>query len=103
MYVLIVEAKVKRGMRERFVEAIVDDAVHSEADEPGCLRFDVVQDIGDPDTFWFYEVYLDADAVAAHAETPHFLRFAAAIPELIDGDLVRRDATSVHPAPSAWR
>src|SRR3990172_15152 len=62
-------------MRERFIEVITYDASHSEKDEPGCLRFDVLEDANDPNRFFFYEVYRDADAVAAHRQTPHFHRF----------------------------
>ena len=103
MHALIVEAKVQPGKREAFLAAIIDDAVHSEADEPGCHRFDVLQSTEDPDTFYFYEIYTDAAAIDAHVETPHFLRFAEAIPDLLVGDLVKRFATTVHPAADAWR
>jgi quinol monooxygenase YgiN len=103
MRALIVEAKVKPGMRDRFIEAITDDATHSMADEPGCSRFDVLQDADDPDTFYLYEIYADDAAIDAHFETPHFLRLADALPELVEGELQRRVATPIHPTTANWR
>jgi hypothetical protein len=38
--------------------------------EEGCLRFDVLRDQTDPCKFFFYEVYVDAAAVAVHKEQP---------------------------------
>jgi autoinducer 2-degrading protein len=35
-------------------------------DEPGCLRFDVIQDANDANRIWFYEVYKDEAAFQAH-------------------------------------
>ena len=78
MYVLIVSAKVKPEQRGTFLEAIEANAVSSVADEPGCLRFDVVRDNDDPDHYLFYEVYRDEAAFAAHRATEHFARWREA-------------------------
>jgi (4S)-4-hydroxy-5-phosphonooxypentane-2,3-dione isomerase len=40
--------------------------------ELGVLRFDVVQQIDDPTKFTLIEIYRDANAAAAHKETPHY-------------------------------
>ena len=40
--------------------------------EPGVLRFDVLQQQDDPTRFVLVEVYRDAEAAAAHKETPHY-------------------------------
>ena len=52
-------------------KAIEIDAIGSRT-EPGCLRFDVLQDKSDPNKFVFYEVYKDADAINVHKSMPHF-------------------------------
>ena len=57
-------------MRDRFLAAAQDDSTFSVRDEPGCLRFDVLQDNADPDHFFFYEVYRDEAAFQAHAQAP---------------------------------
>jgi len=102
MVVLLLQVKVKPGKRERFLEVIRHDATHSEHDEAGCLRFDVLQDSEDPDTFFYYEVYKDDAARAAHRETPHFGAYAKESPELLDV-VFRRITHNVHPQDSAWR
>jgi quinol monooxygenase YgiN len=45
------------------------------ANEPGCLRFDIIQDNADPNRFYFYEVYVDEAAFNAHLTQPHYLRW----------------------------
>ena len=75
MLALLVSVKVKPEMRTKFLEAIEDDAVCSARDEPGCLRFDVLQDQADPNHFFFYEVYRDDQALEAHRAAPHYARW----------------------------
>ena len=48
-------------------------------EEPGNLRFDVLQDETEPTRFLLYEVFKDADAVAAHKETAHYLTWRDAV------------------------
>lgn len=43
--------------------------------EPGNVRFDVLHDNKDPNRFVLYEVYVDADAAAAHKETEHYKKW----------------------------
>ena len=85
MVVMIVEVTVKAGMEGAFLDLITNDAVRSEADEPGCLRFDVLQDVEDPARYYFYEVYRDEAAHQAHMQTPHLKRIDARMHDLFDG------------------
>ena len=78
MLVLVVSLKVKPEMRAKFLEAAEDDSTCSVRDEPGCLRFDVVQDQAYPNHFFFYEVYRDEAALEAHRKTPHYPRWRQA-------------------------
>lgn len=52
---------------DQFLQLIEADAVGSR-NEPGCLRFDVVQALDDPNKFILYELYTDDDAIAYHNE-----------------------------------
>ena len=52
MFVIIAPIQIKEGHRDAFVEAMIDDAKGSVANEPGCLRFDVIQDGSDPNRIW---------------------------------------------------
>ncbi len=103
MYALIVSLKIKPDQRERFLEAIEDDATCSVRDEPGCLRFNVLQDEADENRFYFFEVYRDKDALAAHQQTPHYARWMEARAEVVES--AERIATqTVFPRDeSAWR
>ena len=78
MIALIVSLQVRPGQREDFLAAIGENAERSFADEPGCLHFDVTEDLEDDHHFVFYELYADEDAVAAHRTAPHFAVWRAA-------------------------
>ncbi len=84
MYIIIAPLQIKEGFRERFVEEIISDAEGSVNKEPGCLRFDVVQDPKDPNRIWLYEVYKDEDAFQEHTKTPHFIKWRDAVKEWLD-------------------
>ena len=83
MYALVVTLKVKPEMREKFLTAAQDDSICSVRDEQGCLRFDVLQDNTDPNKFFFYEVYLDENAVKAHQASAHYARWRAVAAEVL--------------------
>ena len=85
MYIINASIRIKEGHREPFIEAMLDDARGSVKDEPGCLRFDVIQDGGDPNTIWLYEVYKDEAAFEAHLQTPHFINWRDTVKDWIDG------------------
>uniref|UniRef100_A0A7S3ZCB7 ABM domain-containing protein n=1 Tax=Lotharella globosa TaxID=91324 RepID=A0A7S3ZCB7_9EUKA len=83
IYAVMVALKVKPGMEEKFIEAALDDAGCSVRDEPGCRRFDVVQDNKDKTKFAFCEIYDDEAAFTAHKDTPHFARWKESSPNLL--------------------
>jgi (4S)-4-hydroxy-5-phosphonooxypentane-2,3-dione isomerase len=89
MLALIVTVKVKPAERERFLSVIEDDAICSVRDEPGCVRFEVLQDRDDQDTYYFFEVYKDEAALAAHRQTPHFARWNEASEAVLSGPVER--------------
>ncbi len=53
MVVLHVTIQVKPERVAEFLEVARYDAEHSEKDEAGCLRFDVIQDRDDQNRFYF--------------------------------------------------
>ena len=83
MLALFVTVKVKPEERQRFLSVIEDDATCSVRDEPGCLRFEVLQDQRDADTYYFFEVYRDQAALEAHRQTPHFARWSQASEQVL--------------------
>ena len=75
MFSLVVQMEVRPGRREEFLAGMAANAESSVRDEPGCLRFDVCSVEGDEDRFLLYELYIDAEAFAAHKASPHFAQW----------------------------
>jgi quinol monooxygenase YgiN len=66
------------------LQALLADTAPSCRSEPGNLRWDVWQDRANPERFILDELYIDADAVEAHRETPHFKNYASKINSLAE-------------------
>jgi autoinducer 2-degrading protein len=79
MYVIFASCRVQPEHLDRFLESMLDDARGSVLDEPGCLRFDVVQDQIDPTRVCLYEIYRDRAAFEAHLQAPHFRRWSETV------------------------
>jgi quinol monooxygenase YgiN len=75
MHVVLVQVTVKPELLEEFTAAILHNARESVARDPGCVRFDVIQEYDDPGKWLFYEVYTDREAHAAHRRSAHFLAY----------------------------
>ena len=103
MLAMLVKVHVKPELRQRFLDAIEEDALGSERDEPGCLRFNVLQDERDEDVFYFFEVYSDETALEAHRAAPHYAVWRAAADTLTeDGAEVTRCKTVFPADPAYW-
>ena len=103
MIVLHVTVQVKPEHRSEFLDLVLYDAEHSEKDEPGCLRFDVVQDRDDVNRFYFYEVYRDEAALDAHRQTLHFKHYFEKVQPWLAAPSERRFGKNVIPADVVWR
>ena len=102
MLAMWVKVRVKPELRQRFLEAIEVDALGSERDEPGCLRFNVLQDSADPNVYYFLEIYQDEAAVEAHRTMPHYAVWRAAA-DTLDGPVELTRCQPVIPAdPAYW-
>lgn len=96
-----IKVRVKPELRQKFLDAIEVDAVGSERDEAGCVRFNVLQDDTDENVYYFYEVYRDQAAVEAHRAAPHYAVWKAAA-DTLDGPTERIECTSVFPADEGY-
>lgn len=103
MVVLHVTVQVKPAHVNEYFAAVRHDAEHSEADEPGCLRFDVVQDRDDRNRFYLYEVYRDEAALEAHRQSPHFKLYAEKTSDWLAAPAERRFGRNLIPADTNWR
>lgn len=96
MLALWVKVRVKPEARQRFLTAIEADAIGSERDEPGCFRFNVLQDQQDRNVYYFFEVYRDEAALEAHRGMPHYEVWRAAA-DTLDGPVQATRCDTVFP------
>jgi len=105
MYVIIAPIQIKAGFKEQFIAAVTEDARSSVANEPGCLRFDVIQDANDANRIWLYEVYKDEAAFQAHLQSPHLGKFRDTTQDWRTEGLqgAGRGSTNIWPPDSEWK
>jgi quinol monooxygenase YgiN len=82
-FAIWVEFDIRPGHLAPFHDVARLDAEGSVGNEPGCRRFDVLQDPEVPDRVYFYEVYDDEAAFLRHREMPHFKTYFAATEPMI--------------------
>ena len=74
MIVYCVTVYVNKEHIQDFIEATIEN--HQGAvNEPGNLRFDILQNSDDPEKFLLYEAYTSKEAAAEHKKTPHYLKW----------------------------
>ena len=103
MVVLYVTIQVKPEHVAEFIETARYDSEHSQNDEPGCLRFDVIQDLDNPNRFYLYEVYKDEAALQAHRQTPHFKLYSGKTQAWLAVPPERRYGKNIIPSDTDWR
>jgi autoinducer 2-degrading protein len=97
MLAMWVKVRIKPDQRKKFLDAIEVDALGSERDEPGCLRFNVLQDEKDPNVYYFFELYKDQAALEAHRTMPHYATWRAAA-HTLDGPTEPTRCQTVFPS-----
>ncbi|MGH8315317.1 MAG: putative quinol monooxygenase [Steroidobacterales bacterium] len=98
-FALWVEFDIRAGHFAAFLEAARLDAEGSVGKEPGCRRFDVLQDPAVPNRVCFYEVYDDEAAFLSHREMPHFKTYFAATESMIAAKRVNKLHAEQHGKP----
>ena len=75
------------------------------AQEPGVVRFDVLQDKDDPNAFVLVEVYTDADsAPKAHKETAHYAEWRDTVADMMAEPRHARKFDNLFPTtPNGWK
>ncbi len=101
MHILFVTINIKPEHREEYLAEMLLNAKGAREDEPGCLRFDVVQDSQDENTIHLYEVYTDEAAFQAHTSAPHFLRMRETTADWRAGQSVHM-GTNLAPSDAEW-
>ena len=75
MYIIIAPVQINPGHKTEYIDGMRDQARGFVNDEPGCLRFDVIQDAGDPNRTWLYEVYKNEAAFQQHVQSPRLIKW----------------------------
>ena len=91
---------VKQENIEEFTQSITLDSIGSTNQEPGCLRFDVYQNINDPSELYLYEVYSNAQAFEYHRETPHIKKWKDTVKDMYDES--RKDHKNARVGKNIW-
>jgi len=52
VYIIVAPIQIKEGFKDQYIAGMLENAQGSVNDEPGCLRFDVVQDANDENRIW---------------------------------------------------
>jgi quinol monooxygenase YgiN len=87
-YVVIVDFRLKPGVRGAFRSLVDLNARLSAHGEPGCRRFDVVEPDGEADRVLLYEIYDDRAAFDAHMQTKHYFTFDAESADMVASKVV---------------
>jgi (4S)-4-hydroxy-5-phosphonooxypentane-2,3-dione isomerase len=77
VYINAVDLVIIPSELPKFMEAIKENAANA-VKEPGCREFNVNVLANNPNHVFLYEVYDNEDALKAHLQTPHFLKFREA-------------------------
>lgn len=83
MIATCVHVWVKEDKVPAFIEATTANHLES-VNEPGNLRFDVLQDEKNPCKFLLYEAYASEESAVAHKHTAHYIRWRDTVAEWMD-------------------
>ena len=95
MIVLNVTYKCKPDLRAEFLEAILAEGINvASRAEAGNLKYDYYIPFNDDGDLLLVEKWRDAEALAAHAETPHYAKLKALKPRFVTDTVVERFETA---------
>lgn len=83
MYIVEVYVKVKEKDIDSFIKATKENAENS-IHEEGIKRFDVLQEIDNPQSFLLNEVYKDENAPLEHKKTEHYKKWKLIVENMMD-------------------
>ncbi len=102
MLIVHVDVHVVADQIAEFLAATQVNATAS-LEEPGVLRFDVVQDRADPSHVVLVEVYRDDAAAGAHKETEHYATWRDTVADMMAVPRSSVKFSAVQPAdPERW-
>jgi|SRR6185437_10086824 len=101
MHILHVQVHIKPEFVDAFRDATIENARHSRQ-EPGCARFDLIQQIDDSTRFVLVEIYRDASSHAAHRDTAHYKSWAEKAADMFAEPRTRAIYRNIDPGDEAY-
>ena len=98
--VVLIYVRVLPESVEAFRAASLANAAAS-IREPGCVRFDVVQEAGDATRFLLVEVYRGQAGAAAHKQTAHYQTWRDTVAPMMAEPRTSKSYATVTPA-ATW-
>lgn len=102
MFVVLVYVHVKEEAVDAFQQASIKNAEASR-EEPGVVRFDIIQEEEDPTRFILIEIYRDEDAPAQHKQTNHYLTWRETVESMMAEPRRGVRYRIISPEEQAWR
>lgn len=107
LFIVQVHAQVKTDSPDypdplaSFIDATMTNAQASRQ-EPGVVRFDLIQDRDDPAHFVLMEIYRDSQAAAAHKNTPHYAIWRDSVAPLMAQPRQSTKFVNISPDNQGW-
>ena len=86
MEILMVRFEVKKDKIRKFIEEMKLDAEGSVKNEPGCRRFDIIQDTEVENKIALCEIYNDQAAIDDHLTREHFQKWETTTKNWLEKD-----------------
>jgi quinol monooxygenase YgiN len=93
---------VKPESLNAFLEATKENSRNS-VQEPGCVRFDILQQQDDPTRVVLLEIYKGPSDLDHHRTTSHFLKWRETVPDMFAEPRYSIQFHNVYPADSEFR
>jgi len=81
--VIVIAHFTANAGKEQELQDFLQTLVAPTRSEPGCLRYEVNQDLSDPATFTFVETFANQAGFEAHCATPYVARLFEVLPVLV--------------------
>ncbi len=86
MFSILVKFTVKGEYKDTLVRALTEDGEGSLQNEPGTLRFDVIQDSSNPNVIFLYESYQDQTAFEIHTQGNYYKKAIEVFNDMTSND-----------------
>ena len=101
MFVVCVTIRVKPEHRDEFVAATLENCRGTRS-EPGNFRFDLLENLDNPDQFFLYEAYRAKDDFKRHQQTAHYSRWKETVSDWMAGPRVAARHRNLFPTDAEW-